>query len=63
VCPVDERDLKLPSVKFIGDYDAVAVSLQGSLSLRDEQSVFCLQLKWTTSQLRTLRLPIIENLP
>ena len=63
MCPVDERDLKLPSVKFIGDYDAVAVSLQGSLSLRDEQSVFCLQLKWTTSQLRTLRLPIIENLP
>ena len=34
--PVDERDLELSSVKFVGDDDAVAISLQGGLSLGDE---------------------------
>ena len=36
VCPVDERDLEFSSVKFVGDDDAMTVSLQGSLSLGDE---------------------------
>ena len=45
VCPVDKRDLEFSSVEFVGDDDAVAVSLQGSLSLGDEQSVVRLQLE------------------
>ena len=34
--PIDECDLELPPVKFVGDDDAVTISLQGGLSLRDE---------------------------
>jgi len=44
VCPVYKRDLELSSVKFVSDDNAVAVSLQGSLSLGDEQSIVRLQL-------------------
>jgi len=36
VRPIDERDLKLSSVKFVGDDDAVTISLQGGLSLGNE---------------------------
>jgi len=36
VRPVDERDLEFSSVKFVGDDDAVTISLQGGLSLGDE---------------------------
>ena len=60
MCPVDERDLKFSSVKFVGDHDAMTVSLQGSLSLGDEQPVIRLQLEWTTSQLHMLR-PFTER--
>ena len=36
MCPVDERNLELSSVKFVGDDDAVTVSLQGGLSFGNE---------------------------
>lgn len=43
--PVNERNLELSSMKFVGDDNAVTVSLQGSLSLGDEQSILRFQLK------------------
>ena len=36
VRPINKSNLKLPPVKFVGDDNAVTVSLQGSLGLGDE---------------------------